>query len=146
MSTPDYRVELARRIHASAAQAYDALTDPASLSRWFTERAEAELEVGGRYSNSDRDRGEFLVLERPTRVRFTWENEKHCPDTIVEIRLREEDAGGVRVELEHSRIRDEAGYEDMKTGWSWALDSLKSYLETGSPIPYETWEKARGDT
>lgn len=43
---------------------------------------------------------------------------------------------------EHSGLRSQADYEDMKGGWSWALDSLKSYLETGQPIVHEEWVKA----
>jgi acyl-coenzyme A synthetase/AMP-(fatty) acid ligase len=33
--------------------------------------------------------------------------------------------------------------ETMKEAWSWALDSLRSYLETGKPIAVEAWEEAR---
>jgi hypothetical protein len=31
----------------------------------------------------------------------------------------------------------------MREGWTWAMDSLRSYLETGAPIPHEDWLKAR---
>ena len=33
--------------------------------------------------------------------------------------------------------------ETMKEAWAWALDSLRSYLETGKPISVEAWEEAR---
>ncbi|MEW6406813.1 MAG: hypothetical protein AB1649_33955, partial [Chloroflexota bacterium] len=31
----------------------------------------------------------------------------------------------------HSQPASEGDYNDMDGGWSWVLDSLKSYLETG---------------
>ena len=31
----------------------------------------------------------------------------------------------------------------MGLGWSWAMDSYRSYVETGRPIPNAEWEKAR---
>jgi hypothetical protein len=31
--------------------------------------------------------------------------------------------------------------EEMREGWSWALDSLKSFLETGKPVTFEEWKR-----
>lgn len=31
----------------------------------------------------------------------------------------------------------------MKDGWSWAMDSLRAWLETGAPIRHEDWLAAR---
>jgi hypothetical protein len=43
------------------------------------------------------------------------------------------------IRLEHSRLRNREEFEDLKKGWQWALDSLRSYLETGRPITFEKW-------
>lgn len=135
-------LRLTREIAAAPQRVYEALTAPAELSRWFTTRAEADLRVGGAYSNGDGDRGVFLVLEPPDRLEFTWDNPDHCPGTRVEIRLHRGD-GGTLVELIHRSLRSEQDAEEMRGGWSWALDSLRSYLETGRPISHETWLAAR---
>jgi hypothetical protein len=34
----------------------------------------------------------------------------------------------VVVTATHSRLRHQTEYADMKEGWQWAMDSLKSYL------------------
>ncbi len=131
-----FTVAVQRTMRATPEQAYDALTHPDVLSRWFTRSAQADLRVGGRYSNADGDQGEFLIMDRPQHLRFTWDNPEHSPNSLVEVVFTEKPDGRVTVRLEHSRIQTQAGYEDMKLGWTWAIDSLKSYLETGKPLPH----------
>lgn len=135
-----HSVKLDRKVETGVDEVFNAFTNPAILGRWFTKSAEIDLRVGGRYCTADRDKGEYLVVERPLRLRFTWENEGHCPGTVVEVALRAV-REGTEITLEHSRIKDRGGLEDMRMGWSWALDSLKSYLETGEPIPFDEWKK-----
>lgn len=126
-----------RTIRAPPEAAYAALTDPDHLSHWFTQDARADLRIGGRYENKDGDRGEFLRLDPPRRIRYTWENPEHAPGTMVEIWIEPKDGAKSLIRLEHSRLKNRGEFEDLKNGWGWALDSLRSYLETGRPIPYE---------
>lgn len=135
-------LRLRRRVRASAQRAFDACATPSELSRWFTTRARGRARPGGRYSNGDGDAGRWLVVERPARLAFTWENPKHCPGTTVELAF-EADARGSVVRLRHEQLASEADRSAMREGWSWALDSLRSYLETGSPIRHEDWLAGR---
>jgi uncharacterized protein YndB with AHSA1/START domain len=130
-----FAVSIQRTIQATPDEAFNALTEPAKLSRWLTTSAQADLRVGGRYSNADGDQGHFLLLERPRRMRMTWENSLHAPGTVVEVTCESKPGGRVTVRLEHAGIEDEAAFLDMKKCWSSAMDSLKSYLETGKGIP-----------
>ena len=43
------------------------------------------------------------------------------------------------IRLRHSKLKTKKDSENLKQGWSWALDSLKSYLETGQPIRHSDW-------
>jgi uncharacterized protein YndB with AHSA1/START domain len=138
-----YGISVTRLVAASAPRAFDALTTPADLSHWFTRGARANLEVGGSYSNNDGDRGRFLAVARPRRLRMSWENEKHAPGTVVEFTLVSAARGKTRVEVTHSRLATRRDAEKMKEAWSWALDSLRSYLETGKSISVEAWEEDR---
>jgi uncharacterized protein YndB with AHSA1/START domain len=131
-----FAVSIQRTIRATPEQAFDALTHPEVLSRWFTPSAQAELRVGGRYANAYGDQGEYVIFDRPHRLRFTWDNPEHCPDTWVEVTFTGRSDGHVTVRLEHSKIETQEGYENMKAGWTWAMDSLKSFLETGKPLPH----------
>lgn len=138
-----YEVSVTRRMEGTATRAFDALSRPSDLSRWFTRGARANLEVGGAYSNRDGDRGRFLAVVRPKRLRMTWDNADHAPGTIVEFAIAPLAGGKVQVAVTHSRLASRRDAETMKEGWSWALDSLRSYLETGKAISVEAWEAAR---
>ncbi|HET9952669.1 MAG TPA: SRPBCC domain-containing protein [Candidatus Eisenbacteria bacterium] len=138
-----FEVSVTRRVTGTATRAFDALSRPGDLSHWFTRGARANLEVGGTYSNRDGDRGRFLALVRPKRIRMSWENELHAPGTIVEFTIAALAGGKIQVAVTHSRLASRKDAETMKEAWSWALDSLRSYLETGKPIPVEAWEEAR---
>jgi hypothetical protein len=60
---------------------------------------------------------------------------EHCPGTQVDFDISEGGDKRAIVRMDHSRIQTKEGYEDLYKGWTWALDSPKSYLETGKPIP-----------
>jgi uncharacterized protein YndB with AHSA1/START domain len=130
-----------RTIRVPAETAYAALIEPDQLSRWFTQDAQGDLRIGGRYENSDGDRGEFLRLDPPERIKYTWENPDHAPGTVVDIWIESKEEAKSMIRLEHSRLRSREAYEDLKKGWRWALDSLRSYLETGKAISYEEWSR-----
>jgi len=138
-----FEISVTRRVTAPATRAFDALSRPGDLSKWFTRGARANLEVGGSYSNRDGDRGRFLAIVRPKRLRMSWENELHAPGSVVEFTIAALTGGKVQVSVTHSRLASRKDAETMKEAWAWALDSLRSYLETGKPISVEPWEEAR---
>ncbi|GAB4320874.1 MAG: hypothetical protein Kow0074_11490 [Candidatus Zixiibacteriota bacterium] len=145
-SDGQFEVSVQRTIASSATKAYQAFTDPNLVSRWFTTRARADLKVGGSYSNADGDQGTFVIIEPRRRLKFTWDNQDHCPGTLVEVTFTPHGGRKVVVRLQHTRLNSHADREEMREGWSWAMDSLKSFLETGNPIRHEDWLAAREST
>lgn len=141
-SNGGYSMDVQRTVKTSPQQAFNSFLQAEHAARWFTKKAKADVRVGGAYSNSDGDMGEFLAVDPPRRARFTWDNKRHCPGTIVELTVRDAGPGKVAVRITHSRLKSARDREKMKQGWSWALDSFQSYLETGKPIPHEEWLKA----
>ncbi|HZY46777.1 MAG TPA: SRPBCC domain-containing protein [Candidatus Bathyarchaeia archaeon] len=128
-------------ILSSPARIFKALTAPEDLDRWFTEGARVDLRVGGRYSNQDKDRGKFLEIVRGKRLRYTWENPDHAPDSIVEFLLKRSDDHTL-VTLVLSGFRKKADFEHYRSrisGWNWALENLKKYLEKKKTVTYEKW-------
>ncbi len=138
-SSGAYATDVSRTIDCGIRKAFDAWRDPRRLSAWFTTKAEQDFRVGGSYSNADGDRGRFLAIVPLRRIRFTWENSRHHSGSEVEVRFVRKEDGRTVVYLTHDRLRTKKDAEDLKTAWSWAMDSLKSYLETGRPIPHEEW-------
>lgn len=136
-----YSVDVQRTIAATPRKAYDAFIDPKHRSVWFIAKSKADLKVGGAYGNAAGDKGKFLALTPPKRVRFSWENEKHCPGTVVEAVFTPLATGKVAIRISHSKLANQKDRAKMKDGWSWALDSLKSYLETDRPIKRSDWKR-----
>jgi uncharacterized protein YndB with AHSA1/START domain len=140
-----FEVGVTRTVAAPVDRCFRVFLEPKEQSAWFTTKAKADLRVGGRYSNADGDQGEFLAIQPTRRLRFTWENAKHCPGTVVEVTFiaKDKTKSKTLVALTHQKLASTKDRESMKRGWSWAMDSYRSYVETGQAISNEAWEKAR---
>lgn len=84
-------------------------------------------------------RGEFVLLERPTRLVFTWGwvdapfGDVPPGSTTVEVELQPE-AGGTRLRLTHSGLP--GGLDGVHDeGWRLYLGRLATVLEGGEPGP-----------
>lgn len=124
----EYRVAVQRTVEASPEAVFAAWTDPSLLARWFTKRAVVDPRAGGRYATSDGDRGRFLRVEPPTRLRFTWDHPDHSPGIVVEVTIRPKEPGRSVVRVEHTRLPSRDAFVDMKEGWTGALVSLRSFV------------------
>lgn len=130
-----------RTIATGIKRAYAAWADPALLSRWFTTTARRDFQVGGRYENSDGDSGEFLKIVPNRLIRFTWENKQPQPESRVNVEFSQQGENCTAVRLTHEKLKTKKDADKLKQGWSWAMDSLKSFLETGIAISYSDWLK-----
>lgn len=136
------RLELQRRIRARPETVFAYLTDPARFVRWMGVDAEVDARPGGIYRVSVPQghvaRGQFVEVDPPARVVFTWGWEGHdgVPpgSTRVEITL-EPDGGGTLVRLVHTGL---PGPEDVglhRQGWDRYLDRLVVTAQGGDPGP-----------
>jgi uncharacterized protein YndB with AHSA1/START domain len=139
-----FALNVTRTIAAPVERVWNAFADEKEMSTWFTTGHRHDFREGGSYSNGDGDKGKYTKIAPQERLHFTWENEKHCPGSLVIVEFMPKGAEKTTVAITHEKLPDKAGVDDMKTGWSWALDCLKSYLETGKKIGYEEWLASRG--
>jgi len=133
-------------ISVQPVRVYRALTTASELDSWFSQRTVVDVRPGGAYSNGDGDRGSFLEAVAPERLRFTWDNPGHAPGTVVEILLASTGAA-TTLTLIHSGFRNERDadhYASRESGWDWALENLKAYLEGRPTTDYEPWLKTLG--
>lgn len=137
-------VEIA--IRATAERVFTALADPAQRVQWWgvkgkfeTRHVESDLRPGGAWLMSgigpgDRPfaiRGEYLAIDRPRLLEFTWCPQWGEPQTIVRFELDEHD-GVTTVRLIHSGFADAAAREFYQ-GWPWILKLLQGYIENSGP-------------
>jgi uncharacterized protein YndB with AHSA1/START domain len=134
-----------RRFTVSADKVYDAWLDPDRLGRWMfgpnvrderIVRLGVEPRVGGKFSfvvnraGMEIDHvGEYLELDRPRRLVFTWAIRENLPDTsrvTVDIRSLED---GCELTLTHEMGANWAAFVDQAAGaWTRMLDVLARVL------------------
>ena len=129
------RIESEIRISATPEEVWNAWTDPASISRWFTDDARGKAVPGGTLVWVFRGFGEMpypvAVAEPPGRLVLAGEIPGRGPFAL-EILI--EQAGGVTtVRLVNSGFREgadfEEEYEGVRSGWDASLALLRHYLE-----------------
>lgn len=115
-------------------------TDPELLCRWQGTEATLEAHAGGEYrvviGAGNVARGEFVEVDAPRRVVFTWgwEGEGHSlppGSTRVEVDLRADGAGTI-VRLRHSGLEG-VWAERHAEGWDRVLPRLAIAATGGDP-------------
>jgi uncharacterized protein YndB with AHSA1/START domain len=133
-------VTLVRRIKASPARLWAAITDPAQMARWWgpdagpTLSAEADLRPGGRYSvvfrmlngQEGNPTGDYREIVPEQKLVFTWELPGE-PDSLVTFLLRAVD-GGTELTLTHEQLPTEPLRVSHARGWAGFLDKLAAFL------------------
>ena len=138
-------VRVTRRFDASAERVFDSWLDPKTAGRWLFAtatgqmvRVEIDARIGGGFIFVDRrdgedveHRGEYLVIDRPRRLVFTFGVPKYSSETTrvcVDIVSRET---GCELTLTHEGVLPE--YADRtKGGWTEILGRLAAGLAQDS--------------
>ena len=124
-----------QRYDVPAALVFDAFTEPALLTRWFSPSADVSVEIlvhelrrrghyRFRYSQPSGEvsivTGEFCEISPPTRLIFTWTWEppdRHAGiETLVTVDFIA-DGTGTRVVVTHERFPDRESRDRHEIGW-----------------------------
>lgn len=124
-------IELERRVLAPMETVFAYFTDSARYTAWMGVEAELEARPGGIYRvrvpQGHYAVGEFVEVEPPSRVVFTWgwEGDPEVPpgSSTVTVTLTP-DGEGTRVRLVHSGLPDPASMALHTEGWDRYLDRL----------------------
>ena len=138
-------LHLERSLHAPASLVYEACTEPDLLAEWWgpngftTPGIEIDVRVGGRYRIAMQPpegelfylNGEFLEVDPPTRLAYTFRWEDPDPDdqeTVVTISLR--DAGeSMEFIVDQGPFATEARHDLHHAGWTESLVRLEGALK-----------------
>ena len=133
-----YRLCLVRRLDASLAEVWAALTEPARLAVWLAE-TKLEAVVGGRieiaFAPDETIYGEILELSPQKRLTFTWSSRPDAPRASVVCFELERAGSGTRLRLTHSR-QSTAEARGTCAGWDAQLDLFVAAL-AGQPADWE---------
>jgi uncharacterized protein YndB with AHSA1/START domain len=122
---------------------YAQWTDPAAFRVWMCPRParvvdiSLDLRVGGRLrlDIEEEDRtfqvlGEYLVLDRPHRLVFTWWCSTwpvDSPSTVVDVSLLSREPGETLLVLRHERLPGPL-FDQHLTGWQAIVEQLERHL------------------
>ena len=140
MTPPPLRI--VRVLPASPEEVFDAWTDPESLAVWMAPGSvrrsvvEADARVGGRFrivmKGPDCDHehtGEYLVVDRPRRLVFTWISQAtQGRPTTVSVELRARGRGETELTLTHEGLPDDAAAASHRSGWGDIVQRLAAEL------------------
>ena len=145
-------------IRAPRERVWNALIDPEFTTQYFHgTRFESSFEPGARFVNRivEQDRaaadGTIEVFDPPERLVYTWHvlydaEMAEEPPGRVEWTLTPatEDGSVTRVTMRHGDLAmSPKTWESVRVGWVGILDSMKTLLETGEPLPpVDTGERA----
>ena len=142
MSAKTVTVQVTRRFKASPERVFDAWLDPAKARHFLFAtpageivRADIDARVGGGFTIVDRrdgvdveHTGEYLEIDRPRRLKFTFRVPKFSTaNSWVTLDIASVD-GGCELTLTHEGVLAE--YADKTPqGWGMIFDSLAALLE-----------------
>ena len=151
MIRPPTEVRVQRTLRASAEDVFSAWLSPSCIEQWMFGRVgqdeqivrlEVDARVGGRFSflvhldGHDFDHvGEYLVIEPPRRLAFTWNvGEVRADGSRVELELTPR-GDGVLLTLVHTLPADVAPFADRtRAGWMRMLGALAQVVERGAQV------------
>jgi len=135
-------------IATTAEKLWEALTDGEFTRRyWGGRRIQSDWKVGSPVRHVREDggidwQGEVLQSERPRLLSYTFRmeiSEQHRRDqpSRVTFELQPMDSV-VKLTLIHDDfVSEKPTFETTRHGWPAIMSSLKSLLETGSPLPFQ---------
>lgn len=133
-------VAIVRRIKASPAKVWAAITQPDQMIQWWgpdagpTLRADVDVRPGGRFSvvfrllngEEHNPTGIYQEVIPERKLVFTWDLPGER-ESLVTFLLKPID-GGTELTLLHEHLPDEAECENHEQGWSGLLDKLPLFL------------------
>jgi uncharacterized protein YndB with AHSA1/START domain len=134
---------LRRHFDVPPERVYDAWTDPALFARWIgpenipCEVVTMQPVLGGRYDlvmihpNGQRMEvgGTYRVLDRASRIEFTWGNPQRLVPMLITISLRPL-GGGTEMDFTQHDLPSEDSLASHRAGWESTLTKLTRFLET----------------
>ena len=142
-------LEYETRIAASPETVFQFFTDPAKMVQWMGTEATLDPRPGGACRINPTGRavmsGEFLEVDPPRRLVFTWGWETELfatppQSTLVEVSLMPEGEGTL-VRLVHRRIQPGA-LAFHRAGWEHYLPRLAT-AASGGELPADRWRAVR---
>jgi uncharacterized protein YndB with AHSA1/START domain len=125
-----YSICSTKTVAAPLARVFRAFGEPADLDAWLGAGSEVEFRDGGALANADGDRATFLRIRADKDLRMLWEHPTRARGSQVEVLFADKGKGKTGITLNHTRIQARRDADELRAGWSAALEQLKRHLES----------------
>ncbi|MGD8350606.1 MAG: SRPBCC domain-containing protein [Gammaproteobacteria bacterium] len=139
----DLTLKLEKTVHAPIEKVFDAWLDPAMLTQFILPQpgmpqpeVENDPREGGRFKivmrHGDDELphgGEYLVIDRPRQLKFSWQSHYSPDDSTVTLDFEDLDGNSTRVVLTQVKFLHEEARDAHRGGWSNILDSLAEFFK-----------------
>ncbi|HEX5589880.1 MAG TPA: SRPBCC domain-containing protein [Candidatus Limnocylindrales bacterium] len=151
MTEPGLAIERRLELRASPARVWRALTDPAELAAWFSQRCGIDLRPGGEawfdWDDGGRYAARVEAVEPERRLVIRWATEEDQaldagPTTVIEWTLEPGRNGGSVLRLRETGFTDPAARFGNVHGW---LDELHELAELVAE-PGDAWQAGIRET
>jgi len=138
-------------IESTPERVWNALTDADLTARFWGHSNVSDWQVGSSWEHQRTDGsgiadviGEVVESAAPRRLVTTWAAPDDQPSQgASQVSFDIEPYGDiVRLTVTHENLADDAEHDAAASGWAAVLSNLKSFLETGDPLPQAPWEMA----
>ena len=138
----DLKINIVKTINAPIEKVFNAWLNTDTLSQFMlpmtgmpNPKTESDPRVGGRfaiYMQVGEDEiphtGEYLEIEHPTKLVFTWVSPFSTEGSTVTIHFKFIDESKTGIDLTHVKFPDEESRADHEGGWGNILDMLDTIL------------------
>lgn len=130
-------IERKVRLAATPERVWRSITDPQELSRWFPDRAELDVRVGGAGRFDWTAHGTCVLrveaVEAPAYLAWSWANQADPPldeanSTLVEWWVAPHEEGGTLLTVRESGFKRPEQRSDNDLGWTSELAELVELL------------------
>ena len=140
----DLKTSVSKTIAASANKLFDAWLDPATLATFMLPKpgmpqpeVSIDARVGGRFNilmdtgeSKIPHHGEYLEIDRPHRLVFSWNSPFSVDGSQVTIDFVEKSLTETEITLTHVKFPSEESRANHEAGWGNILNSLESINAT----------------
>jgi uncharacterized protein YndB with AHSA1/START domain len=142
MKMTDLKLSVIKTINAPISTVFDAWLDAEMLAKFILPMPGMENPVvendpclGGKFTimmrvgdNEIPHTGEYLTIDRPNKLVFSWVSPFSIEGSTVTLNLSEISDKSTRVELTHIKFTDEERRSNHEEGWTNILESLSNVI------------------
>ncbi|MFF7635232.1 ArsR/SmtB family transcription factor [Kitasatospora sp. NPDC008050] len=135
-------------IEATPEKVWECLTDQEATAAYWGHRNVSDWQPGSLWEHQRLDGsgiadvvGTVVESNPPRRLVVTWASpDDRSADGTSQVTFDLKPYGDtVRLTVTHVNLRDEVAHRQVAGGWPMVLSNLKTYAETGRPLPASLW-------